>query len=57
MNINCYRSEDIEKWIVIKNSEASVVKTAAESHSDLVPNVYEGSEFELKVHNKWDWLL
>ncbi|XP_048777478.2 histidine protein methyltransferase 1 homolog isoform X1 [Ostrea edulis] len=42
VNINCYRSEDIEKWIVIKNSEASVVKTAAESHSDLVPNVYEG---------------
>ncbi|XP_061188653.1 histidine protein methyltransferase 1 homolog [Saccostrea echinata] len=40
--INCYKSEEIEKWIVNKNSDKSIVKTAAASHTDLVPDVYEG---------------
>lgn len=43
VDISCYKSEDIEQWIVENNSaEESVVKSAAASHSDLLPAVYEG---------------
>uniref|UniRef100_K1R994 protein-histidine N-methyltransferase n=1 Tax=Magallana gigas TaxID=29159 RepID=K1R994_MAGGI len=43
VDIACYKSEDIEQWIVENNSaEESVVKSAAASHSDLLPAVYEG---------------
>lgn len=43
VDINCYKSEDIEEWIVENNStEESVVKSASASHSDLLPAVYEG---------------
>lgn len=41
VDISCYKSEDIEQWIVENNAE-SVVKSAAASHSDLLPAVYEG---------------
>ncbi|XP_022328199.1 histidine protein methyltransferase 1 homolog [Crassostrea virginica] len=46
VDVNCYKIEDLEEWILDKNSEKgpekSVLKSAAVSHSDLVPDVYEG---------------
>lgn len=46
MDVNCYKIEDLEEWILDKDPEKgpekSVLKSAAVSHSDLVPDVYEG---------------
>lgn len=46
VDVNCYKIEDLEEWILDKDPEKgpekSVLKSAAVSHSDLVPDVYEG---------------